>query len=71
MAALSRVNLMAIHTVDLCPVRVAAIFREESPASGGIDYIDAEKRMHEALRQRERRLAAQKHALQLAVSGIR
>jgi PAS domain S-box-containing protein len=33
------------------------------------DNIDAEKRMHEALRQSERRLAAQKQALELAVSG--
>jgi uncharacterized protein (DUF2342 family) len=34
-----------------------------------VDNIDAEKRMHEALRQSERRLAAQKQALELAVSG--
>ncbi len=33
------------------------------------DNIDAVKRMHEALRQSERRLAAQKQALELAVSG--
>jgi hypothetical protein len=33
------------------------------------DNIDAVKRMHEALRQSERRLVAQKQALELAVSG--
>jgi PAS domain S-box-containing protein len=33
------------------------------------DNIDAGKRIHEALRQSERRLAAQKQALELAVSG--
>jgi PAS domain S-box-containing protein len=34
-----------------------------------VDDIGAEMRMHEALRQSERRLAAQKQALELAVSG--
>jgi PAS domain S-box-containing protein len=34
-----------------------------------VDNIDVEQHMHEVLRQRERRLAAQKQALELAVSG--
>jgi hypothetical protein len=35
-----------------------------------VDNIDAEKRMHEALRRSERRLAARKPALELVVSGL-
>jgi PAS domain S-box-containing protein len=40
------------------------------PVEAG-DNIDAEKRMYETLRRSERRLAAQKRALELAVSGAR
>jgi hypothetical protein len=42
----------------------------ESPRQAvAVDDIDAEKRMHETLGRSERRLAAQKQALELAVSG--
>jgi hypothetical protein len=44
------------------------IFRDKSMQQPAND-IDAEKRMHETLRRSERRLAAQKQALELAVSG--
>src|SRR5262249_25986387 len=43
---------------------------DESPRRAVVvGDIDAEKRMHETLRRSERRLAAQKQALELAVSG--
>src|SRR5215470_7815538 len=42
---------------------------ESSRQAVVVDDIDAEKRMHEPLRRSERRLAAQKLALELAVSG--
>jgi PAS domain S-box-containing protein len=43
---------------------------DESPLRAVVvGGIDAEKRMHETLRRSERRLAAQKQALELAVSG--
>jgi PAS domain S-box-containing protein len=40
-----------------------------SPQQAAVDDIDPEKHMHETLRRSERRLAAQKQALELAVSG--
>src|SRR5215470_11479998 len=42
---------------------------DESPLRAVVVGDDAEKRMHETLRRSERRLAAQKQALELAVSG--
>jgi PAS domain S-box-containing protein len=70
MAALSRVNLMAIDTPRPMSRPNGSDLSGTSPQRVVVvDNIDAEKRMHEALRQSERRLAAQKQALELAVSG--
>jgi PAS domain S-box-containing protein len=65
MAARSPVMPIAIDTPTPTSDKDRS-FGDESPV---VDDIDAEKRMHETLRRSERRLAAQKQALELAVSG--
>jgi PAS domain S-box-containing protein len=69
MPALSRVNLIAIDTPTPMSCPSTSDHPGTSPQQAVVDNINAEKRMHEALRQSERRLAAQKQALEVAVSG--
>jgi PAS domain S-box-containing protein len=69
MAALSPVNLIAVDTPTPMSDKDRSSGDESPRQAVVVDDIDAEKRMQETLRRSERRLAAQKQALELAVSG--
>jgi PAS domain S-box-containing protein len=69
MAALSPVKLIAIDTTTPMSEKDRSSGDESLRQIVVVDDMDAERRVHETLRRSERRLAAQKQALELAVRG--
>ena len=69
MAALSPIKLIAIDTPTPMSEKDRSSGDESLRQTVVVGDMDAEKRVHETLRRSERRLAAQKQALELAVSG--